>query len=111
MILPGQNGKGCTYRPVDDKKYGKEYDRIFGKKKKKTCNHCQQCCHYMIEGKNTLCKFAKDGRCSVYHTRLGRIAAPGIVCKMRSENPANFPGCPYNTPVRKQTSTIRSRWF
>jgi len=28
-------GKGDRYRPVDRKKYGENYDRIFGKKKEK----------------------------------------------------------------------------
>ena len=29
-------GKGDIKRPVDQKKYGENYDRIFGKKKPKT---------------------------------------------------------------------------
>ncbi len=30
-----QAGKGDRYRPVDPKKYGDNYDNIFGKKEKK----------------------------------------------------------------------------
>lgn len=32
--MNGQAGKGDTYRPVDQKKWSENYDRIFGKKKK-----------------------------------------------------------------------------
>ena len=39
MIIPKrgttrvQNGKGSTYRPVNDEVYKRNYDRIFGKRK------------------------------------------------------------------------------
>ena len=34
--MNGQAGKGDTYRPVDQKKWDENYERIFGKKNGKT---------------------------------------------------------------------------
>ena len=36
-------GKGSRYRPVDQKKYGENYDRIFGKPKKEKPDHREEC--------------------------------------------------------------------
>ena len=33
--MNGQAGKGDSYRPVDQKKWDENYERIFGKKKAK----------------------------------------------------------------------------
>jgi len=35
FALNGQAGKGDSYRPVDQKKWDENYERIFGKKKAK----------------------------------------------------------------------------
>lgn len=35
-MVGGGAGKGDSPRPVDDKRYGENYDRIFGKKKLNT---------------------------------------------------------------------------
>ena len=35
-MVDGQAGKGSKYRPVDPKKYAENWERAFGKKKKKT---------------------------------------------------------------------------
>lgn len=34
-MVDGQAGKGDSYRPVDRKKWDKNYERIFGKKRKR----------------------------------------------------------------------------
>ncbi len=35
-MVNGQAGKGSKYRPVDPKKYAENWEKSFGKKKKKT---------------------------------------------------------------------------
>ena len=35
-MVDGQAGKGSKYRPVDPKKYAENWEKSFGKKKKKT---------------------------------------------------------------------------
>ena len=35
MMVDGQSGKGDKYRKVDPKKYAENWERAFGKKKKK----------------------------------------------------------------------------
>ena len=47
-------GKGSRYRPVDQKKYAENYERIFGKPEKKKPSSRDECCF-----KFTCC----DGKC------------------------------------------------
>jgi len=65
--------------------------------KEPTCRSCQRCCWIRSSLGFGLCKYIKDGKCSIYETRIGTEIETGQYCGYRKDSKYDYLGCPYNT--------------